>query len=231
MRLLLALISIYLCTTSCKKDENDSSVAKDLDGNFYRTITIGKQVWMVDNLRTTKYNDGTEIVQPSDSAEWNNNTSGAFCWYPGMDNTNKVVYGALYNQYAVKTGKLAPEGWHVSSLQDWIALTEHLGGESEAGGKLKESGYLHWCTPNTGATNLSGFTAVPGGYTTKSNFNNMPGFNGMSYAGNWWTPSESEGAPDYMYAFEIDYYSKKVYRKGRFTGSYDGYSVRCVKDR
>jgi uncharacterized protein (TIGR02145 family) len=228
--LILALLTIFLFANGCRKDENDNNVVKDIEGNLYHTVRIGNQVWMVENLRTTKYNDGTEIVHPSDSAAWNHNTTGAFCWYPGIDNTDKMVYGALYNQYSVKTGRLAPGGWHVSTLQDWIALTEYLGGESVAGGFLKESGFTHWCNPNTGATNQSGFTALPGGYTTKINFNNIGGFNGMTYTGIWWTPSESEGAPDYMYAFEIDYFTREVFRYGRFASSFDGFSVRCVKD-
>jgi uncharacterized protein (TIGR02145 family) len=231
MRLILALLSVYLFTASCKKEENDSNLVKDIDGNIYHIINLGNQVWMIENLRTTKYNDGTEIVLASEPEEWETHSSGAYCWYPYFQDSDRIIYGALYNQDAVKTGKLAPTGWHVSTLQDWIVLTEHLGGESEAGGLLKESGYAHWGNPNTGATNMTGFTAVAGGSRVKRNEYDQTGFRNMKYEGIWWAPSESEGAPDYMYTFEMNCYSKGVNISGTLASNYNGFSVRCVKDR
>ena len=135
--------------------------ATDIDGNVYHTVTIGTQIWMVENLKTTRYNDGSPIPFVTDSSSWSNLTTPGYCWY-NNDTTNKNTYGALYNWFAVNTGKLAPTGWHVPTDDEWTTLTTYLGGESIAGGKLKETGTTHWRTPNAGATNEIGFTASSG---------------------------------------------------------------------
>ena len=114
------------------------------------------------NLKTTKYNDGTSIPNVTNDTSWSNLTTGAYCWY-NNDVSYKNPYGALYNWYAVNTGKLAPKGWHVPSDAEWTTLITYLGGESIAGGKLKEAGTTHWLSPNTEATNSTGFSALPGG--------------------------------------------------------------------
>jgi uncharacterized protein (TIGR02145 family) len=135
----------------------------DIDGNSYNVIAIGNQVWMKENLKTTKYKNNIGIQNITDNAAWSGLTTGAYCWY---DNniTNKSIYGALYNWYTVNTGNLCPTGWHVPTDAEWTTLTTFLGGKDVAGSKLKEAGTVHWNSPNSYATNESGFTGIPGGF-------------------------------------------------------------------
>lgn len=135
----------------------------DADGNVYDTVMIGTQVWLKSNLKTTKYNDGVPIPNVTDNVTWSNLTTPAYCWYENNKATYGDVYGALYNGYSVATGKLCPTGWHVPTNQEWTTLIDYLGGSSVAGNKLKEAGTAHWYLPNPGATNESGFTALPSG--------------------------------------------------------------------
>lgn len=157
----------------------------DIEGNSYHTVTIGSQVWLAENLKTTKYNDNTSIPLVTGNSEWVYLSSPGYSWYSN-DISNKDTYGALYNWYTVNTGKLCPEGWHVPSDTDWTALTTFLGGISAAGGKLKEAGTAHWISPNTGATNETGFTAVPGGARDATG-----PFFGLGYSCNWWSATEN----------------------------------------
>jgi uncharacterized protein (TIGR02145 family) len=138
--------------------------AVDGDGKGYYSVTIGTQTWLTENLKTTKYNDGTDIQCVTDSIAWAALMSGAYCNYKNStDSTFINTYGRLYNWYAVNTGKLAPVGWHVPTSNDFQILSSYLGNGNVAGGKMKESGTTHWNSPNTGATNESGFTALPSG--------------------------------------------------------------------
>ncbi len=161
-----------------------SNILTDHDGNVYKTFLIGTQTWMAENLKTTKLNDGTSIPLVIDTTSWSNLATPAYCWY-NNDPDYKNPYGALYNWYTVNTGKLCPTGWHVPSDTEWTMMTNYLGGESLAGGKLKSTS--GWNNPNTGATNETGFTAIPGGNRISS-----PGalFYGLGDMGCWWT-SES----------------------------------------
>jgi uncharacterized protein (TIGR02145 family) len=146
----------------------------DIDGNAYKIVAIGTQVWMAENLKTTKYNDGTAIPKVTDNSSWTANTTGAYCDYDN-DPINSVTYGKLYNGYVLastNTKKICPTGWHMATDAEWydLALTIDpsaqliIGTESSiAGGKLKETGIIHWNSPNTGATNETDFTALPGG--------------------------------------------------------------------
>ena len=158
------LLVVSFITVGCKKDSADNNTVKDIEGNVYHIVRIGNQVWTSENLRTTRYNDGTSIPLVTDNSDWGNLNSGGFCWYDNDSISYKNAYGALYNWNAVNTGKLAPVGWHIASDEDWTILISYLGGDSVAGGKLKEKGTTHWAVPNAGATNESGFTAIPGGY-------------------------------------------------------------------
>jgi len=163
-----------------------AQMVKDIDGNVYKTVKIGKQTWMAENLKTTRYNDGTAVPLITDAAAWANRdsialTTPAYYWYDN-DTTYKNIYGALYNGYTVKTGRLCPDGWHVPTDAEWSELTTYLGGEGIAGGKLKEAGTTHWEAPNTAATNETGFNALPGGYRF------MDGtFKLVNGGGNWWS--------------------------------------------
>ncbi|MCX6232104.1 MAG: fibrobacter succinogenes major paralogous domain-containing protein [Bacteroidetes bacterium] len=188
---------------------------KDIDGNVYKTIKIGTQTWMAENLKTTKYNDSTSIPEITNNATWNALTTGAYCW-SNNDIKFKPIFGALYNWYTVNTGKLCPIGWHVSSETEWETLISFLGGDSLAGGKLKETGFSHWNSPNTGANNETGFTALPGGDR------GIYGYFGSSGRwGEWWT---SVSKIYWMWNDE-----SRVFRYGGVFYT-DGYSVRCVKD-
>lgn len=135
----------------------------DYDGNVYQTVLIGDQCWMMENLKVTHYRNGDPIPHVTDGVTWGNLTSGAYCNY-NNDEGNVATYGRLYNWYAVDDSRnIAPAGWHVPSDAEWQTLVDYLGGDAVAGGKMKEAGTTHWASPNTGATNESGFTALPGG--------------------------------------------------------------------
>src|SRR6266496_3426307 len=135
----------------------------DIDGNVYPVITIGSQVWMKENLKTIHYRNGESILTGLSDASWGITTSGAFSIY-NNDAANNTVYGKLYNWYAViDSRKIAPAGWHVPSKAEWTILINSLGGLNLAGGAMKEAGLTHWNTPNSGATNNSGFIGLPAG--------------------------------------------------------------------
>ena len=195
----------------------------DIDGNVYHTVTIGTQLWMVENLKTTRYNDGIAIPLVTDSAAWYSLTTPGYCWY-NNDIANKTVYGALYNWYAVNTGKLAPTGWHVATDTEWFALTTYLGGASVAGGKLKEAGFAHWYHPNTGATNETGFLALPGGY--RGNDNGYCRFYFIGIYGSWWASPERYSGLSWTCNV---YYDNTVAELGNYFSS-DGLSVRCLRN-
>ena len=215
------LISFVLLALiySCKKDDDNNQV-KDVDGNVYNTVTIGTQVWMVENLKTTRYKDGTSIPLITDDIDWGALSAGAYCNYQNNDSL-VTYYGRLYNWYAVNTGKLAPEGWHVPSDKEWLILSEYLGGGEIAGGKLKEAGLTHWCTPNTSATNESGFTALPGGLRFDDS-----GFGFIKSVEVWWSSSEDTQLRG------IDFYVGYIYSNA-YLESYNkigGFAIRCIKN-
>ena len=135
----------------------------DIDGNTYNTVQIGDQVWMSENLKTSRYRNGGSIPNVTDNTLWSNSTIGAWSYY-NNDETNNAIYGKLYNWYTTLGDTLCPTGWGVPTDAEWTTLTDSLGGESVAGGKMKSIGNAYWNDPNTGAINSSGFTALPGGY-------------------------------------------------------------------
>ncbi len=190
----------------------------DGDGNNYPVVQIGSLLWMAENLKTTKYNDFTVIPL----AETNFNlTTPAYCWYNNDATTNKNTYGALYNWYTVNTGKLCPVGWRVPNDNEWTALTDYLGGETVAGGKLKETGAIHWLS-QVGSTNETGFTALPGGYRLSNGT-----FSHLRYSGNWWSSTVSEYGTSAR--FRTVSQGTSEITKG-WNSVPIGYSVRCVRD-
>ena len=193
----------------------------DIDGNIYLTVTIGKQVWMAENLKTTKYNYGTVIPFVTDNNAWKELSTPAYCWY-NNDISNKDIFGALYNWYTVNTNKLCPKGWHVPTNTDWSDLIIFLGGEDIAGSKLKETGTAHWESFDFSATNEFDFTAVPGGMRLKGG--SFPIF-GKSYAV-WWSSTEYNLSSAWNKG--LHYRSSNVY--GGFDDKRNGFSVRCLKD-
>ncbi|MBN1185318.1 MAG: PKD domain-containing protein, partial [Bacteroidales bacterium] len=188
----------------------------DIDGNIYKTIQIGTQTWMAENLRTTRYNNGTEIPLVTNSSTWASLSTPAYCWYNNDKFTYGNTYGALYNFFTIDTNILCPTGWHVPANIEWDTLIGYLGGRSIAGSKLKETGIIHWVPPiNEGVTNESGFTALPGGYRD----DNGPFLN-MGGSGYWWSLSW------YHYMYNNNSYVDRWFADNRY-----GFSVRCVKDQ
>ena len=191
-----------------------AQTVSDVDGNTYNTVTIGTQIWMKENLKTTKYNDGTSIPILFDSALWC--STPAYCWY-NNDIVNKTPYGALYNIYSVVTSKLCPIDWHVPTNDEFRTLMTYLGGEDVAGGKLKESGSSHWASTNVGADNSSGFTALPGGLFHYNYFINM------GQVGLWWTSTYDSTYGAFYIVLQRD-----VSSATSSLGKHQGYSVRCI---
>lgn len=192
----------------------------DIQGNTYNTIGIGHQYWMTENLRTTKYNDNTAITKIVEDTVWVKENSG-FCWYNNDSTSHAQTYGALYNWYAVNSGKLCPSGWHIPTNDEFSVLVDFLGNAGVAGGLLKITGTADWKTPNTGATNEYGFNALPGGKR-----DNTGVFDFKSVEGNWWSSSEySSLTASYFYL---------LYNYGNSFQAYinkkNGMSVRCVKN-
>ncbi len=194
----------------------------DIDGNVYKTVKIGSQWWMAENLKTTKYRNGNPIPNVTDNTQWGNLTTGAYCNY--NNDINYVnTYGRLYNWYAVSDSRnIAPVGWHVPTDAEWTTLTTYLGGESVAGGKLKESGTAHWSLVNAGATNETGFTALPGGYRDLNGIC----FNLIACGGFWWSSTEYD-TNNALSRYMADYLGLVL--RGYY-GKTHGFSVRCVKD-
>jgi len=192
----------------------------DIDGNVYNTVTIGTQVWMVENLKVTHYNNGTAIPLVTDGTAWTSLTTPGYCWYNNNYVTYGSVYGALYNWYTVNTGNLCPAGWHVPTDAQWTILTDYLGGLSVAGGKLKETGTTHWAIPNTGATNESGFTALPGGWRGYDG-----SFHDITYTGYWWSATQNGTS-----AWERELYQGNTTVCRISNSKFAGCSVRCIKD-
>lgn len=193
----------------------------DIDGNSYKVVQIGTQIWMAENLKTTTFKNGAQIQLVTDFSQWANLTSQAYCWYNNSV-TNKDKYGALYNWYAVATDNLCPTGWHVPTDAEWTILTNFLGGETGAGGKLKEIGITHWNSPNSGATNEYGFTALPGGYRSMESGSLAVGLYGL-----WWSSTSSTASNAWYRSMYFD--DDDVYRSS-FYPVVSGLSIRCIKD-
>lgn len=184
-------------------------------------VTIGTQIWSGCNLDISTYRNGDVIPEITDPTEWQNATYGAWC-YPAGNLENCVTYGKLYNWYAVHDARgLAPIGYHIPTDTEWTTLTTYLGGNTIAGGKMKETGTAHWLAPNTGATNSSGFTGLPAGWRT-----NFGGFNNITNNGGFWSSTEVDSVYAWLIylATNTGIANRYGYRK-----TY-GFSVRLIKD-
>jgi uncharacterized protein (TIGR02145 family) len=216
-------------------DQNDGTL-KDADGNVYKTVIIGTQTWIVENLRTTKYNDGTEIPNVSSDSQWENLSTGAYCNYDNLE-SYADIYGRLYNWFAVNSGKLAPTGWHIATDEDWTILINYLidNGYNQDG-STDENKYAKSIASNTlwsfsdkpgspGANleenNCTGFSALPGGFR----FYNGE-FESIGEGGNWWSSTEIN--TDFAF-FRFLYSNSRWLEWGGSPKRY-GFSVRLVKD-
>jgi uncharacterized protein (TIGR02145 family) len=216
----------------CSNDD-ESEVLTDKDGNEYKTKTFGTTIWMTENLKTTRFNDGSQIELHPNEETWFSLSRPVYCWYTNDETNHKASYGALYNWYAVTSGKLCPVGWHVPTEEEWQALEMFLGmsdteasapfgwrGEADnIGGKMKEAGLVHWSAPNKGATNESEFGALPGGAR------NLYGiYEYVNDYGYWWTSTDADNSNGI--ARSISYNLTSIYKSHYFKQS--GFSVRCV---
>jgi uncharacterized protein (TIGR02145 family) len=214
-----ALIAAALILfSSCKKE--NITTTYDADGNGYTIVVIGKQEWFAENLKTTKYSDGTPIFNVTSNYEWNTITTGAYAWYDNNEATYKNAYGALYNRYAVNTGNLCPIGWRVPSDLDWTTLINYAGGES---GKLKSTrtapdAHPRWESPNIGATDEYGFSALPGGSRDST-------FGFVGFYGYWWSSTERDATSAWFRL--MGYHDQDVIH---FYSTRGGFSVRCLRD-
>jgi uncharacterized protein (TIGR02145 family) len=224
------LVWLLLALTVSSYSQTPGNGVTDIDGNNYNSVIIGSQEWQKENLNVSKYTDGTIIPEVTDPTQWASLTTGAWCYY-NNDPANGAIYGKLYNWYAVAgihdndpstpNKILAPQGWHVSSDAEWTTLIAFLGGESVAGGKMKSTGTSLWLSPNTAATNESGFSCLPGGCHNSGAAFNLIGINGF-----WWSSSENNTA--YAWLRIVSYGGGIAYRN--YNDKKQGYSVRCVRD-
>jgi uncharacterized protein (TIGR02145 family) len=195
----------------------------DIDGNAYKTIEIGTQVWMAENFRVTKNNDNSPIALVTNNVAWGALSTPGYCWYNNDSSTYKTLYGAMYNWYEVNTGKLCPTGWHVPSDEEWSILITFIGGEIGAADKLRETGITHWKSSNPAVTNIYGFTALPSSYRT-----NIGAYHPLGDAGSWWTTTTPANIPSRAF------YRMILVNDSNLPKDNDvktiGFSVRCVKD-
>lgn len=248
------IVPAMLFAMSCAKTEqsletgsevlnsnNPNSPCVDIDGNVYKTIKIGNQVWMAENLRVTRYLNGQPVKLLTSANDWSGLSGqaekGAMAFY-NNDQANQRPYGLLYTWYAASdTRKLAPYGWHIPTEAEWIELGNALGGYLEAGGKLKSAGTINagnglWIAPNTGGTNSSGFNAVPAGERAADG-----SFDGLSARTRFWTANSFEGDGTNSFSLDVNLFSNQntLYNSsGDNITSYNalaGLSVRCVKDK
>jgi uncharacterized protein (TIGR02145 family) len=215
--LILIVLVFFIC--GCKKEEKESHIT-DVDGNIYHSVVIGNQIWMMENLKTTKYRDGSSIVNITDSSEWRNYEFGAYCNY-GNVKINGEMYGRLYNWAAANSGLLAPVGWHVATKAEWETLINYLGGTEFAGERLKAMYSYSWNDMNLDRTMRSGFSAFPAGFRSpEGNFDFIDSF------AFWWTTTEESS--NWAWFTSVVNYSQGIRVDNAFKKY--GFSVRCIKD-
>jgi len=230
----LLLATLIFCL-SCNDDPTPTigeETITDIDGNTYKIVKIGDQWWMAENLKVTHFRNGDAIPKVTDNTEWQNLSTGAYCNYDN-NSGNVSTYGSLYNWYAVNDNRnLAPTGWHIPSDEEWKQLEMFLGMSqadaddtdwrgTDEGGKLKETGTSHWDNPNTGATNESGFTALPGGYRELNG-----AFLYIGLAADYWSATQHLSGS--AWSRLLHYNFSDVRRDG--LDKHLGFSVCCVKD-
>ncbi len=243
MKKLVYLFVVLGLLISCKKETKEYitdgivSIGKpigkigsgviDIDGNKYRTVIIGNQEWMGENLKVTKYNDGTTIpnIKDYNLTVLKYDTVGGWCYYSN-DSTFNAKYGKLYNWYAASpttngNKNVCPSGWHVPTDGEWTVLTDFLGGEKVAGGKMKEVGTANWNEPNKGATNISLFNSIPSGFRSSDSYFYDKGDNLY-----FWSSLNNSKLTSWARALSFggEYILKDSIYKSTFV------SIRCLKD-
>lgn len=239
--MLLTILSVFIlmilvCGNPATTE--DPETVTDIDGNVYHTVQIGNQIWTVENLRTTKYNDGTTIPHITDNVEWETDTNGAYCYYDNTTDDDSITkFGALYNWHAVKTGKLAPAEWHVPDSSDWDELRDYLIANgynwdgTTSGNKIGKSMATKTDWHSAGeegdvgndfsSNNSSGFSALPGGYRS-----DLGSSSSIGYYGYWWSTTEIDTSFIYGHHLCFDYYS--LVRSSYYKES--GFSIRLVRN-
>jgi len=226
---MIVFTSLFVLCDGCKKESGNNKNNNpppsiiDVDGNVYHSVTIGTQVWMVENLKVTHYRNGEGIPNVTDQTQWSVLITDAYCIY-NNDVTKKAEFGVLYNWYVIKDSRnIAPAGWHVPSDAEWAALLSYLG--DDAATKLKEAGVGHWLEPAAPANidNLTGFTALSGGFRS---FNGL--FGQISSQGFWWTSSKYEYSDTDAWSYIMQYNISNVARFENLKKC--GFPVRCIKD-
>ena len=219
------LLILQSCSSGDSDNNTNTTTVSDIDGNVYQTVTICNQTWTKSNLNVSKYRNGDVIPQVQDATQWASLTTGAWCYY-NNDPANGAIYGKLYNWHAVNDPRgLAPSGYHIPTDAEWTSLINCLGGEAVAGGKMKEAGTAHWTSPNTGATNESGFTGLPGGKLKKISVSDFQ-FIYLQNNGVWWSSTEFD--TDSSWFCKLDYNStiSMIDKHIQSTGC----SLRIIKD-
>lgn len=243
MKTLILFLIFALFVVSCQQEDvspptptpeptPESTTVTDIDGNEYDTVQIGTQVWMAENLRTTKYANGDPIPNVTDDTQWTNLTTGAWCHY-NNDSQYENPYGKLYNWYAVDDSRnVCPTGWHVPTDEEWTTLIDYLDPNAQgggitpntAGGKMKSTGTEYWLSPNVDATNESGFSGLPGGWRYYDAI-----FEYVSLTSDWWSSTTVPGGPpSNAWYRRLQRGVGWVYRYGGLKEG--GLSVRCLKD-
>jgi uncharacterized protein (TIGR02145 family) len=229
-----------------KLEKIQTGTVTDIDGNIYRTVKIGDQWWMAENLRTTKFNDGMPLTLVTDNNGWSNSTNitydphgngvyegtSAYCWY-NNDPAYDYPYGKLYNYQAVSTGKLCPTGWHVPSISEWVILKIPIGYNHAcspdtviiSGADLMETGTAHWNNPHITGTNETGFTALPGGYR-----NSNGAYTDITVRGQYWTSSFYGNLTHPLFYPIPEGCSYGNTPSTQLQSVNAGLSVRCIKD-
>ena len=197
----------------------------DIEGKSYKTIPVGSQVWMAENLRTKKLNDGTNIPLVTSNGDWANLDTPGICWFNNNDSIYENIYGAYYNWFAVNTGKLCPVGWHVPTDAEWQILVDFLGGDEIAGSKIKEVGTNNWVFSNRDATNQSGLTGLPSGLREAT----YGLFQGDGSFGGWWSATDASTGP-FGTAWNRSIHGDTTVVGRSQIFKKDGFSIRCLKN-
>lgn len=225
IQLFIISVLFIMLATSCKKNNDDTETVTDVDGNVYNTVTIGTQVWLKENLKTTKYRNGEAIGTTNPpTLDYSSESTPKYQWAIDGNESNVSVYGRLYTGYVVTDSRgICPTGWHVATRDEWITLIDFVGGEMVAGGILKEKGTSHWNAPNTDATDKYGFTAVPAGCRDYDGE-----FTNKKTDAFFWTSSQFESYTNNLWQANMMY--NRVDAPWSQSGKNWGMSVRCIKD-